>query len=466
MLVSLRNGATHILKDGSLRALWSESGVEFVAGFLDTTGDPVLLGIDSSGDLIRKTCNHFLGPSTAAGSVVFNNTHPMVNPVVLQDGSQTHIWYGYDVLGSTAYTVFHSVSTDDGATWAAHAEVIALGSGGTWNDVAVVPWGVYKDTTASKYYVHCIGNDGAIWTLGRFSLDTIDDLNDPLDYDEHGSNPVFPNSGGTSQYGSVLYAEGKYHLWHGGDATPGSVFYKQSDDGLVWRGTTTHPIGATEGDMILRIGSEGGLDDTQIRTTGAAFWDGHYYLFYAGNDSANWWPMVAVGETPRALYKVGGLANLNDNAPTTYDAAEVYYATGDLRFTMGDPWTHVLDRGKPGAPIENGHAPASGSFSFRHFAIGTGGVAAAGTSPDVNLWEYMFLADPKINEGRTVSPVASEPATVHVLQNQKDGADALEGFYLFLNCVFDIELGEQQDGNLVRANFTSHGGSLAVHGRY
>lgn len=465
---TMRNGRTYILLDGGLRALWEETGVEYVTGFLDNSNVPTFLSTNSGGDLARKTAAHFLTPSTGAATEVDDQTHAIQQPVVLQIGSNTHMWYAADP-GSGSTQVYYNVSTDGGATWSTPGIVVPVGSGGSWNDDQVRPLGAYHNTTTSKVVLHIAGNDGSTWKLGQWSIDDSDDFTQAINYDAHGSNPVYAASLG-SGYGAVHFAEGLYHFWHGASSTPSNVFHQESEDGVTWTPSDSSPIYANNaGKHILRVSpaASGARDINQIRVTGAFYWRGQYYLFYAGNDSVNWRPMVAVGETPTALYKIGSLANLNAQSPTVVDASEVYYCTGDLTIRQGNTAQHVLDRGGPGAAIDAVFEACSGSFSFRYQAIGPSGTAASGDSDSLNLFEHMFLADPSVNEGEAISPVGDDPPRIHVLHKILTGAGANDSFVLVPYCTMGaLELSEAGDGDLVQVNFMSHGFRKPVQGRF
>ena len=446
------------MKDGELYVLINDqekiindTGVTGLCGFVASDGTRVVLAVDSSGDLIRFTGNDFLTLGTGAGSVVLNATHAIVSPQVAVSGSNVHLWYGYDSAGGTAYTVYYALSTDAGATWGTPGEVIALGSGGTWNDESMRPAGAYYSTADSKVYLHVNGYDGASYALGQFSIDTGDDFTNSVNYDAHASNALFPANGSLGSAACVVYGKGTYHLYAAPSAT--EVYYAESQDGIRWG-----PRDFVTSAPRLARGIDTTDDDTAISPSGAYFDGEWFWMFYTASDGATGRAFLALGEVAEYVWKVRGLkgAALTGN---------VYYALGNLSYAASQGYQHVGDRGKAGALLCAPFTPFTGAFGFLHQKIGTDGTVAAGGSDTLTLFLNLISPSQSVNEGPS-NFETHEPETFHLLYTQTNGAAALEQFTLFLKVKAEFDYSEEDDGTTINVPFTSFGATKPYRGLY
>lgn len=105
-----------------------------------------------------------------------------------------YIYIYYSAYDGANYTIGMSYSQDGGNTWTKYGQVLALGSGGTWDDNQVqIPFVIEEpdepDTT-QRFKMWYTGNDGSTAQLGyAYSADG-------FTWTKYASNPVIPVGGG------------------------------------------------------------------------------------------------------------------------------------------------------------------------------------------------------------------------------------------------------------------------------
>lgn len=448
---TLKHGDLYVY-EGDDRPVLNLSGPGSPVGFVDNSGNAVFYTL-LAGDLYRWTGSDPVSIDSFGSlpSANLNETHAIVHPVFLQDGSNTHMWFGYDSAGGSAYTVYYAVSTDGGATWGTRQEVIALGTGGSWNDAAMWPIGAYKDASASRYYIFCMGYDGANYKIGRFEVNTAGDLTDSLAYSAYGSNPVFPaNSTTMSQYATLVYHETKYLLFAQDSSTATDVYCASSEDGITWS-----PDSA-DGPRCFAGGPSGALDDGYVRPSGSMSRNGYLYLWYEGQDGSNIRQFLAVGVEPDRLSKIGNI----QHDPSSATRSRVYYCTGDLTYGETEKAHHYPDRGGPGCAMDSVMQPFTGSFTFALQAIGTSGLSANSDSP--SLYGQLMLGNPVINKGYESGDVK----TCHIVYIIDDDSGTPESFFWFPRCVVSMNISEGADASTSQASFTCFGDRRPYMGAY
>ena len=476
-LKTLKRGRQHILLDGSTRPLWNEpsTGYAFLTGVEANDGTALIFYVDASGDLIKKTGNHLLTPSGlgTTGSSSLDQTHAIENPVVYRtsDYSGLLMWFAYDSAGGSGYSIYYAFSSDNGDNWSTPVEVVALGSGGSWNDTAMRPVGAHHDVTNEVLHLFALGStDGTNWGLGHWTVDTSSGTLTTVlglsgNYTADTDNPVKATT--PSPYGALLYKEGRYFFYGGDDATPTNIYLFQTHDPSDWSGYSL------ERSKIVLGASDAGHDSAEIRPSGVVLWRGHIYLFYLGVVSGpTYRPMVAVGRVPDKIYKVGGVHNLDSATDSTKytltdTEAEVYWSTGDLAYTEPMMAAHVLDRGNPGFVLETPHEDFEGTFTYRAQFVGTAGVAAAGESKRRKLISFMMLADPSLNESKAGNFMEQDnPPLVNTLYRVLDESGNDDNFVLFPNTRYNLGYNDDAEGTLINATFMCYGSDRPIVGRY
>lgn len=439
---------------GDARSLFNEGGGTHVyhpAAFVDNNGLWTLLYLNAGFDVFRKTGNHLLTMSTASGSIVINEAQAVGHLCPLQDGATTRLWYSLD-NGAGLHAVMYRTSADGGATWSASSNVIALGGGGTWNDEQVRPVGVYKDAIANRYYLFCMGYDGAAWKLGRWEATIGSDLSLLASWTAYGSNPIYPTTGTMGPYAALVFADERYWLVYGDDIGPTEVHWSASNDGLGW----THQ--AQLSPKVFTIGISTTLDDVELRPSNMVVAEGLVWLTYHANDGSQWRAFAAVGQKPKRLWKVPGLNNT-----TSSEKLEVYEALGDLAFSTEREHVHIPLRGDLHVLVEGPFVPCRGSFGMRYVQFGAGGVGAL--SPAPNIFKQFINPGQAVNQGPTFDTHFPKPH--NLLYDALNGSGTQESFFWFPRVVIDeIRLAEAANGDRLNLPFTCHGLNRPVMGRY
>jgi len=462
---TLKYGDLYLYRADSDASLIAASGYSYVGAF--ESGSQVRLMVSDASGMDRLSANHALTMSHAAtpASVHAPGNMP-AHPVFWVNDSTVHCWYGYDVLAGTAYTVFYMRSTDDGATWTTPVEVVTLGTGGSWNDVAMTPllfWENPDDSALNRLYV--AANDGANYKVGYYVVDASAgswnvNLENPAKYSEYGSNPVTQNLGG--EYIAMIHDGKRFCMYYGDDSTPDRVYFDSSAGGIVWNRAGIAANRFTN--PILYNGIATTADDVYLRPTGAAKIGAWFYLFYMGYDGSTLLPMCAVGERPDHLYKMGSVANWNGG--TSSDVGpKVYYSNGDLAYSVNHQTVHVADRGGAGALIDAPFEPWAWASSFKQQFIGPSGVVAlSANSDEVLLWNHAMLANPSVGEGLGYG--YDDPSRIHAVYLDKTTAGVDESFYIFLDCVISADVAESEEASDVTFSGTVNGARLPIFGRF
>lgn len=120
-------------------------------------------------------------------------------PVVLYEpddtGREWKMWYAGHDGSNLGIGYAHS---SDGISWTKHGRVISIGSGGSWNDVGVIPGAIVKE--GSTYYLFAGGYQDASNPRWQGGLWTFTDPEGT--YTASGDNPILQarfNDAGTSQ---------------------------------------------------------------------------------------------------------------------------------------------------------------------------------------------------------------------------------------------------------------------------
>lgn len=456
-LKTIKNGELFLMKDGSTHTLVSAAlpATSDVFGFVTSSQSTVAY---AATDLYVRNGNNLLSGSFAASSsLVLNLTHPIVRPVVHVVGDTVHMWYGYDPAGGTAYLLYYVNSSDAGATWGTPAVAAALGAGGTWNDVSIVPAGVrYVDSDTT--YLFVVGLDGSTFTLGRYTIDTSggslsSEYADAANYSQYGSNPI---TGSVSSSAiAVLYADGKYHMWTPNSGTATIIYHHTSQDGLAWN--VNQSVAAT-GRVSLRAGVSGTLDDASMRIGRAWYREGWYYLFYLGNDGSSSKAMVAIGRDPNRLVKVGNL-----NTLTGSDLLARPGFAADLTYTAPDQHVHIPDRNRPGVLADASFEPMDVAFTFKFEGMRADGTTATGDA--ANIMNRLLKSTPSVRESVGVSMTKTSFNILYRLDG--DSAGTKDDFYLFLDChPLTTQISEQDNGTTVTATIRCYGANQPLIGRY
>lgn len=456
---TLKRGDLYIAKGGgSGGALWAESVFDVEGVFVD--GSYVTLST-LSGDVTRKADgNHWLTVDPSASSTVeINLTHTVTTLATLVTTSVIHLWFAYDAAGGSAEDVYYTYSTDDGATWAAESLVWANTAESWSSSYLRVAGAALNPDDASEVFLWVVGYNGSLFQLARLDIDAsggsyTTELANTANYTPNASNPLTRLGGDRAR---VCYGQGKYHLWYS-HGTPEHIHYRASADGLDWWGEA-HP-NADNGRYALYRGVSGLFDDTTIRPTGATYHKGFFYLWYRGYDGTTNRPGVAVGTNPERLVKVGNLSS-----PTS-GARYLYYANGDLSYSVPNIVSHIPDRAAPGALREGNFQPWNGSASFKQQFIGPSGVVASSDHSDQQaLWGYAMLPAPSVREGNGKA-ITAEVSRCNLFYLDYDASGNRQAFYLFCDCMVTADVQEGEEGNDVTFNFTVHGAKYPLIGRY
>ena len=451
-LKTLKHGELYLMKDGSAHQLLTGTTTAVPSGYVHDGTWNIML---AATDLFRRTGNHFLSHDyDASSTTAFNLTHAVIDPVFHSDGTNVHMWYGYDGAGGSAYAIYYAHSADGGATWTDEGIVIALGTGGSWNDSQMWPVGVrYVD--ANTTYLFVAGNDGATWKLGRWTIDTSGgggltvEYASAINYSAYGSNPVTGDLG--ERYAAITYAHGAYHMIHDGGASSTKLYYNRSKDGLSWPDDLTTTV-------AMRSGASGTKDDGWVRTGGIVYEAGWFYLFYTGNDGTNSYPMLALSEHPDRLVKCG-----NIEAPSSY--AQVPFGS-DMTFPILDQHQHISNRGRPGVIADALFEGLPISFSMRFEGISSTGIYNSAADGETGrIFDKLLDVDPSVREG---SGFATSKPSVNILYRQdSDDSGTKDDFWLFLDChPVTTQFSESGDGNTVNVSMVSYGGKRPLWGRY
>jgi hypothetical protein len=173
---------------------------------------------------------------TVYGNVIPNATLPTEDPWVWigSDGTY-HMWCENNTTVSEPLIAYFTSS--DGISWSLQdSNVIALGSGGSWDDYFVASPIVWEE--GGTWYMLYEGDASAGSTSGQVGLATASDPAGPWSKDA--GNPVFAVGTGGSWYDEAVVSDGFLKI--------GSNYYMSFHgyDGSIWRGgivTATDPAG-------------------------------------------------------------------------------------------------------------------------------------------------------------------------------------------------------------------------------
>lgn len=158
--------------------------------------------------LRRQTGSNLLDFSSMAGANVLTiGAHPCGGPNVLRVSD--NLWYcvfHQDAADGSAYDVYITSSTDQGATWAAPAKIID--NGATWATTSLMFPFLIHDTTGNYYYCYVVGNQDK---LGAYRCATANDPAVSGNWSAVSGSPFYDCPGGQLDVTGV-YSGGKVHL--------------------------------------------------------------------------------------------------------------------------------------------------------------------------------------------------------------------------------------------------------------
>ena len=169
-----------------------------------------------------------------------------------------------------------------------------------------------------------------------------------------------------------------------------------------------------------------------------------YHLMYGGGDGAQNRLMLAVGESPKKLYKVPFV----DTALFASTNSELVPYAADLTFTLPDQSLHIPDRGKPGALRDGNFQPMDLSFTMRQ----VGAMDATDTALGYLLGNQTFQSGD--DSARTD---VKQLGRVNVCYIVEDDSGTPTEYYLFPYCqVASVQVAEGAEGNTITATLRCH----------
>ena len=202
----------------------------------------------------------------------------LLDPMVLFDGSNYHMWYGgFD--GSTRM-IGHALS-DDGISWTKTGSnpVLTLGASGSWEDVehrqpfVILDgplfrlWYTGADGTNQRFG-YATSTDGISWT--KYDGNPIMDVGEIGDWDSIWlASPRIIYQGSSFEMFYSAFSEGKIQIG-----------YATSSDGLTWTKFSGNPV--------LTPGPNGAWDDKFLFVGSVIFSGTSYDMWYTGFDGSTW----------------------------------------------------------------------------------------------------------------------------------------------------------------------------------
>ena len=163
-------------------------------------------------------------------------------PNVYSDGSGYHMWYS----GGLTISGIGYATAPDPTSWCRQSSspVLVKGGAGAWDqDYAYLPVVIRNDSLYQMWYT---GRSASGIVQTGYATST-----DGLNWSKYPNNPVLAagapgrwDAGGASA-GSVIYADGQYHMWYFNWANPISdikIGYATSNDGINWTKHAANPI--------------------------------------------------------------------------------------------------------------------------------------------------------------------------------------------------------------------------------
>jgi hypothetical protein len=181
-----------------------------------------------------------------------SSNNPLIGPgygdpcVVYQEGT-----YYLFVTDLTTNGIRLFTSTDPESTsWTDEGEMVALGSGGSWDDTTVRDPSVVWDGTQWVMYYAGYDGSGSLsgYKIGRATASTLDGT-----WTKYGSNPVASVTSASAGEPSVIYDGSMFHMLattNGNSGSPASdsghgyMRYFTSADGITW--TNEGVVGRTD----------------------------------------------------------------------------------------------------------------------------------------------------------------------------------------------------------------------------
>ena len=196
------------------------------------------------------------------------------HPSVLFDGDRYHLWYAGEngSLRSIGYA-----RSDDGIAWEEYPAnpVLEDGSGPAWDGKMVSqPAVIFAE---GIYHLWYAGSDGGEARIGYATSD------DGVEWGRVFRDPVLDVGAAGSWDGkgvsrpSVVYVEGRYHMWYTGyDGDQLRIGYATSGDGVTWARNSSDPA--------LDVGAVGSWDSKGVSSPSVVYAGGIYHMWYTGYD--------------------------------------------------------------------------------------------------------------------------------------------------------------------------------------
>lgn len=183
--------------------------------------------------LRRQTSSGLLDWSSMAGANVKTlGAHPCGGPSILR--MTDDLWYlvfHEDAADGSAYDIYITSSTNQGATWADPVKIID--NGAAWATTALMHPSLLHDSTGAYWYIYAIGNQDKI---GAYRCSTASDPTSSGNWAAVAGSPFYDCPGGqldacavyTGGSVHVLATMGdsgseRYHLWHLSGALGGAL---------------------------------------------------------------------------------------------------------------------------------------------------------------------------------------------------------------------------------------------------
>ena len=266
---------------------WDDSGVilpavikesdTFKMWYHGDDGSATRIGYATSEDGVTWT-RSASNPVLVLGSSGSWDGVSILDPTVLFDGSNYHMWYqGYN--GSSRRIGY--ATSEDGVTWTKSESnpVVDLGSSGSWDSSELrSPFVILDGELYRMWYTGSNGSDQ------RFGYAT---STDGVSWTKHDGNPIM-GRGVSGSWDSVWMASPRvlmngslYEMMYSAfDGSNVRIGYATSEDGLAWTKFDENPI--------LNQGSSGTWDSKFMFLGTVILTDSNYEMWYAGFNSSSW----------------------------------------------------------------------------------------------------------------------------------------------------------------------------------
>ena len=240
-------------------------------------GSATRIGYATSSDGVtwsKSSSNPVLGLG-AAGSW---DDEAILEPTVLFDGSNYHMWYqGFD--GNTRRIGY--ATSSDGIAWnkSTSNPVLGLGSAGSWDSAELrQTFVILEEGLFRMWYT---GSDGSIQQFG-YATST-----DGINWTKYTGNPTM-GRGAAGTWDDVWIASQRVimngslyeMLYSAFDGSNVRIGYATSSDGLAWTKYNGNPV--------INQGSTGTWDDRFLFVGSVIKIDANYNLWYGGFDGVTW----------------------------------------------------------------------------------------------------------------------------------------------------------------------------------